>query len=263
MSEQQGQAPAADATSTTTPAGDGTVASTDTTTTAHQVDVTASGAAPEQQAATPESAPAEKPAAPEPKSAEKSADGDDLAALSPADLAKMVRDLRRENASDRTQAKTTAAEQAREELAQQIGKAIGLVKDDSEAKPPTAEELTAQLTAAQKAAADRDAELRALRVETAAAKAARTHGADVGALLDSRSFAGKLGDLDPSDDGFTAALDALVKTTVEDNPKYLAARPAPAASSGDFSGGSGDKPPTRTSIDDFRKARRERSGVDF
>ncbi|MFJ9558281.1 hypothetical protein ACIRPH_31125 [Nocardiopsis sp. NPDC101807] len=262
MTEQQGQAPTAADTSTTTPAGDGTVASTDTTTTAHQVDVTASEAVPEQKAAvTPESVPADKPAAPEPKPAEKPADGDELESLSPADLAKMVRDLRKENASDRTAAKTKAAQDAQDDLVQRLGRAMGLIKDNSEAKPPTAGELTAQLTAAQKAAADRDAELRALRVETAAAKAARAHGADVDALLDSRSFADKLGELNPSDGGFPAALDALVKTTVKDNPKYKAMGPAPAASSGDFSGGSGDKPPTRNDIDDFRKARRARSGL--
>ena len=257
MSEQQGQAPeAADTTTTTEQSSPSATADT-----AHAVDVTTAPAAPQHadaDAAAPTPEPEAKPETAKPASP----DADDLANLSPADLAKMVRDLRRENASDRTSAKTTAAEQAREELAQQIGKAIGLVKDDSEAKPPTAEELTAQLTAAQATASDREQALLDLQRESAATKAARKVGADVDSLLDSRTFAGKLGELDPSDEGFAAALDALVAKAVEDNPKYKATGPAPAASSGDFSGGSGDKPPTRTGIDDFRKARKARSGLE-
>ncbi|MEU0236773.1 hypothetical protein ABZ234_03715 [Nocardiopsis sp. NPDC006198] len=258
MTEQQGQAPAADTTPTTEQAAPADAV--------HAVEVTTAPAEPQQAS---EDTTAPKPAAPapapevKPEAAKPAApDADDLASLSPAELAKMVRKLRAENASDRTNAKQQAAADAESALVQKLGKAFGFVKDDAEAAPPTAEELTAQLTAAQKAAADRDTELRALRVETAAAKAARKAGADVDSLLDSRTFAAKLGELDPSDDGFTAALDALVAKTVEDNPKYKATSPAPAASSGDFSGGSGDKPPTRNDFDDFRRARRARSGLD-
>lgn len=67
----------------------------------------------------------------------------------------MVRDLRKENASDRTAAKTKAAQDAQDDLVQRLGRAMGLIKDDSEAKPPTAEELTTQLRAPAHAGMDR------------------------------------------------------------------------------------------------------------
>lgn len=154
-----------------------------------------------------------------------------------------VQKLRNEAASRRVREKEqeTAAEQARrekQELIDAFAKAAGLKEDDG---PPDPEQLTKQLTEAQKQAQDRDAELRTLRIERAAEKAARTHQADVDALLDSRSFAQKLANLDPSDGGFADALDELVKTTVESNPKYKATGPAPAASSADFSSGTGEK----------------------
>ncbi len=58
------------------------------------------------------------PAAP----TEQGATTDELAALDPATLAKMVRDLRTEKAAGRTNAKTKAANEARQQLAQDIGK---------------------------------------------------------------------------------------------------------------------------------------------
>ncbi|GAA2772832.1 hypothetical protein [Saccharopolyspora taberi] len=159
---------------------------------------------------------------------------DDLANLEPAALAKMVRDLRKENASTRTNAKqqaaTEAAETARTELVQQLGKALGLIDDGS--KAPTADELAQQLTA-------RDTELRSLRVERAAEKAARKHTADIDALLDSRSFAAELDKLDPNGDSFAADIDKLVSETVRNNPKYKAAGQAPGRSSSEHAGGSG------------------------
>ncbi|GAA4928805.1 hypothetical protein GCM10023224_05140 [Streptomonospora halophila] len=153
-----------------------------------------------------------------------------------------VQKLRNEAASRRVREKEqeTAAEQARrekQELIDAFAKAAGLKEDDG---PPDPEQLTKQLTEAQQTAQERDAELRTLRIERAAEKAARTHSADVDALLDSRSFAQKLAGLDPSADDFAASLDDLVKTTVESNPKYKASQ-APAASSADFSSGTGEK----------------------
>lgn len=43
--------------------------------------------------------------------------------------------LRRENGAERTNAKAKAADEARAELAQTIGKTLGLVKDDEQADP--------------------------------------------------------------------------------------------------------------------------------
>ena len=197
--------------------------------------------APEGTPPTPEPPKPTPPPAADPKPAAeekpKPTASDDLSELSSADLAKMVRKLRAENASDRTTAKQQAAKDAVDELTGKLGKALGLVQDD---KPPSVDDLTAQLTAAQQQAQERDTALRQLTVERAAEKAARTHGADVDTLLDSRSFATKLADLDPTESGFSDAVNALVKKTVDDNPKYRIAQVA-TSSSADFSSGPGEQ----------------------
>ncbi|GAA1994320.1 hypothetical protein GCM10009799_20530 [Nocardiopsis rhodophaea] len=172
-------------------------------------------------------------------------DGDELTRLDPVDLARMVRDLRKENASARTNAKSAAAEEARKQLAAELGKILD-PNADEEADPA---QLAVQLTAAQREAAT-------LRTERAAEKAARKAGIDADALLDSRSFADKLGKLDASGDDFSTALDALVAEFADD-PRYKTAGQAPARSGGDFSGGTGDTPDTPRSVDDFRQQRRK------
>lgn len=155
----------------------------------------------------------------------------------PETARKEIEKLRRENASSRTNAKQQAAQEAESALAQKIGKALGLVQDD---KPPSAEDLTKQLTEAAKERDATQAELRTLRVERAAERAAREHGADVDTLLDSRAFANKLGDLDPTADDFATSVSDLVKKTVDSNPKYKAAQAA-TSSSADFSSGPGEQ----------------------
>jgi hypothetical protein len=119
--------------------------------------------------------------------------------------------LRRENASDRVNAKAAAAQQARDELAQQIGKALGIVKDDT---PPSVDDLTAQLTTTQTAAQQ-------AQLELAIYKAAAAKGADPSALLDSRSFM-EQATADPG------ALDALIGTHLTSNPRFRATQAAAA-----------------------------------
>lgn len=154
-------------------------------------------------------------------------DTDDLAQLDQAALAKMVRDLRRENGTARTAAKASAAEKARQELAQEIGRAIGLVKDDGDKADPNtlAEQLQSE------------------RRERYAEKAARTAKLDPDRLLDSRRFTRELAQLDPAAADFTDALEALVQSYTDD-PRFKtsSAGQAPARSSGDFSGGPGTAP---------------------
>lgn len=123
--------------------------------------------------------------------------------------------LRRENASDRTQAKANAAEQARTELAQQIGKALGLVGDNEPVDPA---KLTEQLTASQ-------SETKQARLELAVWRAAGD-SADASALLDSRAFLASVQNVDPSDtDGITNAITQAVAA----NPRLARSQPAPAA----------------------------------
>lgn len=162
-----------------------------------------------------------------------------------------VKRLREEAAQHRVKAKEfedrlTETERRQQEQLDGIAKALGLKEADS---PPDPEELTKQLTEAQKREQERESELLTLRLEREAEKAARKHSGDVDALLDSKTFARELAKLDPSDGGFTDALDELVKTTVEANPKYKASQ-APAASSGDFSSGPGERKSRPSSLYD-------------
>lgn len=160
---------------------------------------------------------------------------------------KLIKETRKESGDHRVKAKEyesklSAAEQARQDQLDAIAQALGLKDAD---KPPSVDDLTEQLTAAQQQAQERESALRQLTVERAAERAAREHGADVDTLLDSRTFASKLADLDPAADDFAATVSDLVKQTVDSNPKYKAGQ-APASSSGDFSGGPGERPSART-----------------
>jgi hypothetical protein len=131
--------------------------------------------------------------------------------------------LRKENGSDRVNAKAQAATDAR----QQILKDLGLIKDDEVADPA---KIAAQLAAS-------GADARQARVELAVYRAAGTI-ADPGALLDSTSFLVSLKDIDPAD---SAAVTAAITAAVESNPRLGAAsegngprapRPDPSQGSG-------------------------------
>ncbi|WP_053619627.1 hypothetical protein [Nocardiopsis sp. NRRL B-16309] len=170
-----------------------------------------------------------------------------------------VKKLREENAENRVKAKEavearTAAEQRQQAQMDAIAKALGLKDDDA---PPDPEKLTAQLTETAKERDATQAELRTMRVERAAEKAAREHGADVDTLLDSRSFANKLAGLDPTDSGFSEAVSDLVRATVDSNPKYKAAQVA-TSSSADFSSGPGEQ---RKRTNSLHAAARSHYGV--
>lgn len=136
--------------------------------------------------------------------------------------------LRRENGSARTNAKAAAADEARKELAQQIGKALGLVADE----PVDPAKLTEQLTQSQAQAKQAALELAIFKSSPDAATAA--------ALLDSRSFLEKVATLDATD---TAALAAAVNAAVEANPRLVAAPevrpPAPNPAQGSSAAGPG------------------------
>ena len=113
--------------------------------------------------------------------------------------------LRNENGAARTNAKAQAAEEARNEFAQTIGKALGLIKADETLDPA---KLAEQLTAS-------GAETRKAQVALAVYKAAGTI-ADPGALLDSTSFLASLKDIDPTD---SAAITAAITAAVGVNPR--------------------------------------------
>ncbi|GAA3956760.1 hypothetical protein GCM10022384_07340 [Streptomyces marokkonensis] len=172
-----------------------------------------------------------------------------------AELERLRKELKQANseaAKARTGAKKQAAEEAKAQLVQEMGKALGLVKDDKDEAPDPAK-LTAEIERTQKAH-------RETAIELAVFRSAGKYGADAAALTDSRSFLTSIDDLDPSDEGFAKAVSAAIKAAVADNPKLKAASQAPARTSGDFSGSSGGRPKNDDSIDAHREARRKARG---
>ncbi|SNS43573.1 hypothetical protein SAMN06309944_0246 [Micrococcales bacterium KH10] len=152
----------------------------------------------------------------------------------PAALKAEIARLRKENAGDRTAAKTKAAEDAQAALTQQIGKALGLIKDDETPDPAA---LTAQLT-------EQQATARQAQLELAVFKNAGAKNADPSALLDSRSFLDSVKDIDPTD---TAAITAAIEKAVTANQKLKAVQAA-ASNSANHAGGSGEKGTKPTSL---------------
>lgn len=128
---------------------------------------------------------------------------------------------RKEAGKSRTVAKENAANEARAELAQQIGKALGIVTDDT---PPDPAKLTEQLTASQQQAKKTAVQLAVYRNAAAA-------GGDPDALLDSVAFVGSLADVDPTD---TAAVQAAITAAVTANPKLGNAPAGPARGGTEF-----------------------------
>lgn len=145
---------------------------------------------------------------------------------------KYVAKLREEAAKHRNDKKTTE-----QELSQYKGKLDQLRK----ALDPDASQEEDPAKVAERATQERDEkdkELRELRIERASEKAARKHGADSDALTDSKSFAKQASELDPTAEDFAEQMDALVKSTVDANPKLRAAQATPRSGS-EFTGGTG------------------------
>lgn len=194
----------------------------------------AAPAAPAAPVVDPGAAPAPTPAAPAPQPAPTgdlgAAEGQSLIDLIKADPEKAEKEIRRlrgESAESRT-TRDAAAEAARIAVVQDIGKALGLVKDDATTDP-------AALTAA---AQEATTKAREAQVELAVYKAAgiAETKADPAALLDSRAFLASVRDLDPSAADFQTKVNAAIKAAVEANPKLAAQEAAPT-------------PPRRTAID--------------
>ena len=146
----------------------------------------------------------------------------------------LVSSLRREAGDARMNAKTTAAEEARKELANEVGKALGLVKD-GEVDP---KQLIADAEANRKEALAAQRELAVFRLSGKA-------GADPDALLDSNAFLRSIDGLDPKDEG---KITEAIKAAVQGNAR-LSATPRAGSRSGNDSGGSGEKAITKEAFD--------------
>ena len=155
----------------------------------------------------------------------------------PEQLQNMVRALRKENAKDRTAAKQKAANDAQASLVQQIGKALGLIKDEDDT--PSPDDLTRQLTAEQDAK-------RSAQTTLAVYRAAQGI-ADPDMLTDSARFHKAVADVDITDQ--QAVTDAI-KAFVKDHPQYAGTRAPQAggANTIDHPAGSGETTPQSTSL---------------
>lgn len=151
-------------------------------------------------------------------------------------IARLERDLaaaRSEAGKSRVNAKAQAAEEARNDLAQQIGKALGLVKDDTDKVDP--KQLAAQLEASRADSRDRDAELIVWRN-------AATLGVNPAALTDSRAFAAAITKLDPTSPTFEADVRTAAQAAAETNP-LLKAQAVAGKTGVEFTGGTGEQTP--------------------
>jgi hypothetical protein len=146
----------------------------------------------------------------------------------------------------------TKAESAQQGIVDKIAAALGLGGAD---ETPTVEQVTEQLTAAQRNARER-------AVDLAVYRAALTAGADPDALLDSTTFRRRVADLDPAAEGFADRVAAAITDAVKANPR-LAATPTaapPPRSGGQITGGSpsGSDDLGSLSVEDYIKRTRKR-----
>ncbi len=241
-----------------------------------QIEVTSTADRTEQpEAPAQETAPApdqEAPAAEQEKAKPDAKKIDDLPAWAQAELRRARNDAvkYRQQLQEKTEQDKPAAPspeeiaaQAKAELAQQIGKALGLVQEEE--KPVDPKEVIERLTTERdQTAAERDKERELTRrtlVELGVHRTSSKVGADGDALLDSRSFLRSIKDLDPNSEDFPGLLEERIKQAVEDNPKFKAASLSgpPARSGGEFTGGPGGRSndPEEMTTDDFRAQRRK------
>lgn len=144
-----------------------------------------------------------------------------------ATLEAKIAELSRENGKARVNAKQKAADEARAELAQSIGKAIGLITDETETPDPA--QLVSELQTQR-------AETQAAKIELAVYRVAADAGANAAALLDSRSFMQSLADVDPADvagvlEKVTAAINANPSLVATPSRRVPAPNPAQGSSS--------------------------------
>lgn len=165
----------------------------------------------------------------------KDSGGDDLSATVKR-LEKELAEARKDAGKARTDAKKQAADDAVAALTAKLGKALGLVKDDT---PPDPKALADAIAQKDTALSQKDAALRAKDVELAVWGRADKLKARAGALLDSRAFVAAIADLNPADKGFQTALDKAIKDAVEEN-KAFAVTPPAGKSGADLSGGTGE-----------------------
>lgn len=126
-------------------------------------------------------------------------------------------------------AETAAEKRAAEKAYQEIGKTLGVVKDDD---TPSVESLTTALHERDTNLTSTQAALAAQRAENAVLRYAGKHNADADALLDSRDFEKKLAGIDSTAADYASQVEALVKAEVESNTRYRKVQVTPSNSNG-------------------------------
>lgn len=171
-----------------------------------------------------------------------------------------IKKLRAENASERTEAKKKAAQEATDALTKKLGEALGLIQGDEAPKP---EDVIAQLTTERDEVAQRETatakKLRELIEKDALREAAKAHEGDFGSLTDSKKLSAAIEALDHTADDYPSLVDVAVKAAIAADPK-LKAQAAATASSIEH-GGTVTQP--TVGVDAFRKSRREDRGHTF
>ena len=173
----------------------------------------------------------------------------------PPEVRDYVGQLRKEAGDNRVgrkeaESKAQGAEERLNGFLEGFAKVMGLAPETEgqAAEQLTPEQLTAQL------GEERSAH-RHTQVEFAAMRAALRPGvgADVDALMDSRSFLDKVHALDPSAANFATHVQTAIDDTLAANPRFRAVglTPPPPPSGGEFTGGPGGRPDAESmSIED-------------
>lgn len=156
----------------------------------------------------------------------------------PGPVAKVIRDAREEAGKARTTAKANAANEARTELLGTISKALGLEGD----QPPTAEQLTQQLTESHGKLTAAEERAASAALELHVYKTAARLGANADALLDSRAFCDTIDNIDPSGmspEEFNTTVEKAINEAIGRNAQLRTVPGAPRRGGGDFAGGPG------------------------
>lgn len=146
--------------------------------------------------------------------------GDNPDLYDPEKAASLIAGLRADKAAADQRVQDAVAEavaNAQTDLAQKIGKSLGLVAEDS---PASAEELTASIREKDDTIASQATQIQELTATNAVLRFAGDLNADVNELTDSSSFQRKLAAVDTSASDYDSQVEALIKDAVDKNPRF-------------------------------------------
>lgn len=145
----------------------------------------------------------------------------------PEPIARVIRDARADAGKARTTAKELAAQEAREQLARDIGLTLGLISDNEPIDPA---QLTEQLQRSREAAQAAQVDAYSAQIELDVHRTATRLGADAGRLLDSRTFCDEIDNLEfNSLAEFAAQVEAKVRAALDRDPTLRVGQAPPAA----------------------------------